>query len=214
MIPDQTFSCQAKAFDKKTSVLHYVVKLVKKNDTSLLAFDNDLSSVSAAESVLLDNVSNDIKAIRGELLDVHDTVKNEAERLEEAGELRPMSLSDLKEQKTTVHTDGAVLQYNKVDHLSGRTSMERFTLNAKVACDQAVESTENVKKKYAALLGYFGEDSQLSTGDFFTTLRRFIFEWQKGVEQVEAIERKLVSAMPHVVLSIWSRISLIILSLS
>jgi hypothetical protein len=99
-----------------------------------------------------------------------------------------MSLADLVEQKTAVKHVGFVPQYNKIDHYTGRTSMERFTLNAKVACEQATESITKVKAKYAALLAYFGEDDQMATGDFFGTLRRFMVEWKKATEQVEAID--------------------------
>ncbi|KAL3923123.1 MAG: hypothetical protein SGILL_001834 [Bacillariaceae sp.] len=180
---------EAKAFDKKTSVLHYVVKLVKKNDEGLLAFESDVSHVIPAESVLLDSVAGDVKAIRDELDSVLDIVKQDADQLEEAGKIRKMSLAELVEQKTMVHHVGIVPQFNKISHLTGRTSMERFTLNAKVACEQAAESIENVQKKYAMVLGYFGEDEKMATGDFFGTLRRFMAEWKKAVEQVEKIER-------------------------
>lgn len=186
---------QAKAFDKKTSVLHYVVKLVKKNDSSLMAFDRDLLSVVPAESVLLDGLNTDIKLIAEELKGVHEIAKQEGDRLEQAGELKPMSLSELAEQRTSVRTTGGVMQFNKMDHLTGRTSMERFSLNANVACEQASESIENIKKKYRAVLQYFGEDEQMATSDFFGTLRRFMNEWKKAVEQVEAIENKEVSCV-------------------
>ncbi len=174
-------------------MLHYVVKLVKKNDDSLLAFDSDIKSVVPAENVLLDGLSNDVKSIAEELQEIHETIKHEADRLEQAGELKPMTLVELTEQKTAIRVNGGVAQFNKMDHLSGRTQMERFSLNAKVACDQASESIENIKKKYRALLEYFGEDEQMATSDFFGTLRRFIVEWRKAVEQVEAIDKKEVS---------------------
>ena len=180
---------KAKAFDRKTSVLHYLVKLLKKNDESLLHFDSDLGSVNAAENVILDSLSGDVKAISEELNSVHGTVAAEAERLEEAGELKPMTLADLQEQRTAVRHVGLVPQYNKIDHKTGRTSMERFVLNARIATDQAAVSIDDVKKKYSALLGYFGEDPQMSTTDFFGTLRRFIVEFKKATEQVEAIEK-------------------------
>lgn len=169
------------------------MKLVKKNDEDLLAFDTDIGSVIPAESVLLDSLAGDVKTISEELKKVHETVKEEAQRLEDAGELRPMTLADLAEQRTAVQTVGGVAQFNKIDHLTGRTSMERFTLNAQIACDQAMASIENVKKKYSAILGYFGEDEQMPTGDFFGILKRFIVEWKKAVDQVDAIERKEVS---------------------
>eukprot|EP00536_Pseudo-nitzschia_multiseries_P013633 jgi/Psemu1/212264/e_gw1.595.26.1 len=180
---------EAKAFDKKTSVLHYVVKLVKKNDESLLAFENDLSHVLPAESVLLDTVVGDLKAIREELADVIKIVAKQAEELEKAGKIPKPTLSEIMEQKSIVQQVGGVLQFNKITHLTGRTSMERFSMNAKVACEQAIERVANVKSKYLLVLDYFGEDESMSTGDFFGILRRFMTEWKKAIGQVEKIER-------------------------
>ena len=47
----------------------------------------------------------------------------------------------------------------------------------------------------AAVLEYFGEDEQMSTADFFGTLRRIIVEFKKAAEQVEAIEKAKVSVL-------------------
>mmetsp|Transcript_9188 Transcript_9188/g.27369 ORF Transcript_9188/g.27369 Transcript_9188/m.27369 type:complete len:2459 (-) Transcript_9188:742-8118(-) len=180
---------EAKAFDKKTSVLHYVVKLVKKNDESLLAFESDLSYVIPAESVLLDTVVGDLKVIRDELADVIRISAKQAEELEKLGKLPKPTLSDIMEQKSMVQQVGGIPQFNKITHLTGRTSMERFSMNAKVACEQAIESVDNVKAKYLMVLGYFGEDESMSSGDFFGILRRFMTEWKKVIDQVEKIER-------------------------
>jgi hypothetical protein len=173
-------------------VLHYVVKLVKKNDESLLSFETDLVHVIAAESVLLDGVSADVRAIGEELKSVLEIVSDEAQRLEETGALQKMTLSELIEQKTMVSHIGIVPQFNKMSHLSGRTPMERYILNAKVACEQASESIESVQKKYAMVLEYFGEDDNMATADFFGILRRFMAEWKKAVEQVNKIEKAQV----------------------
>lgn len=164
-------------------MLHYVVKLVKKNDETLITFSADLGSIHAAENVILDGLNADVSSLGEELSGVHETVKKEADRLEQAGELKPMTLADLKEQKTVVKQVGATTQYNQTDHLTGRTSMERFTVNAKVACEEASDSIADVKKKYAALVRYFDEDEQIATADFFGIFRRFIVEWKKAVEQ-------------------------------
>jgi hypothetical protein len=173
-------------------VLHYVVKLVKKNDEPLLSFEADLVHVSAAENVLLDAVSGDVKAIGEELKNVLEIVRNEAQRSEEEGTLEKMSLSELVEQKTMVHHIGQVPQFNKMSHLTGRTPMERYILNAKIACEQASESIDSVQKKYSMLLEYFGEDEKMATADFFGTLRRFMTEWKNAVEQVDKIEKAQV----------------------
>lgn len=49
-----------------------------------------------------------------------------------------------------------------------------------------------MKGKYSLLLGYFGEDENMATGDFFGILRRFMAEWKKAVNVVEKIERAQV----------------------
>ncbi len=178
---------------------------MKKNDEGLLSFENDIVHVIPAESVLLDSLAGEVKAISDELDGVLEIVQKEAERMEESGELRKMSVADLAEQKTMVQHIGLVPQFNKIAHLTGRTSMERFTLNAKVACDQAAESIENVKKKYAMVLGYFGEDENMPTGDFFGILRRFMTEWKKATDQVEKIE--LAEVSEHALLTTWPDVS-------
>jgi hypothetical protein len=183
---------EAKAFDKKTSVLHYVVKLVKKNDETLLSFASDVSSVTPAESVLLDGLSGDVKSISEELDGISDIVQQQAEQ--QAGDLNLISTAALAERRIPTPLNGGVTQSNKPDLLTGRTSMERFFLSARKACMQASESIDNIKKKYRAVLQYFGEDENMATADFFGTIRRFMVEWNKAVAQVEAIERKEVSA--------------------
>lgn len=174
-------------------MLHYVVKLVKKNDESLLTFSSDIAHVIPAESVLLDALGSEVESLTDDLKSVHVTVQAEAERLEQAGELKPMSLADLREQRTSIRHSGTSPQYNQMDHHTGRTSMERFTVNAHYSCDSASAAIKDVKKKYVALLHYFGEDEEMATADFFGILRRFMAEWRKAVEQVEKIEKRKVS---------------------
>ena len=184
---------QAKAFDKKTSVLHYVVKLVKKNDESLLYFENDLGHVILAESVVLDTITGDLKVLQNELTEVIKIVTKDADRLEKSGEVAKLTLAEMVEQKSLIqHIGEGPQQLKTTSHLTGRTPMERFSMNAKVACEQAHESINSVQAKYHLVLEYFGEDEKISTGDFFGILRRFMTEWKKAIIQVEKIERRKV----------------------
>ena len=185
---------QAKAFDKKTSVLMYLAKLVRKNDESLLGFQEDLATCRHAENIVLDTLASDIKNIEAELEKVHKTSAEEAARLEAAGELKPFSLSDLKELKTSVYSLGGVQHYNRVDHQSGRTPMERFALNSQDALKQATAKIEMLKEKYKSLLLYFGEDEKMPSNEFFGLMRRFIEEFQKACDMVEKMEAQRVSA--------------------
>lgn len=171
----------------------YLAKLVKKNDESLLGFQEDLATARHAENIILDSVASDIKNIEADLEKVHETAAEEAARLEAAGELKPFTLSDLKELKTTVYTIDSVPHFNKVDHQSGRTPMERFALNSRDALKQAKSKIKKLKKKYANLLEYFGEDEKMPSNEFFGTMRRFIEEFQKACDEVEKVEIARVS---------------------
>lgn len=171
------------------------MKLVKKNDESLLYFENDLGHVIPAESVLLDGIIADIKTLQNELAEVIKIVTKDADRIEKSGDAPKLTLAELVEQKSIVQHIGEVPQQpNMSSQLTGRTPMERFSMNAKVACEQALESINNVQHKYILVLNYFGEDEKMPTGDFFGILRRFMTEWKKATKQVEKIERRKVSA--------------------
>lgn len=188
---------QAKAFDKKTSVLHYLVKLMKRNDDSLLAVRDDLSHVKDAELVVLDSLVADMKALKEEIEPIRLTVTAQAERLQEAGQLVQMSLKELAEQKTSVRTVASVPQYNKIDHHTGRTPMERFAINASFQIDDAILISDKVKEKFERLLEYFGEDGNMASNDFFGTFNAFLADFGKAVETVNKEDKAKVSSFPQ-----------------
>jgi Mg2+/Co2+ transporter CorB len=188
---------QAKAFDKKTSVLHYLVKLLKQNDELLVGFHNDLQHIADAENTILDSLVTEIRVLKDELVQVHATAKLEADRLEEVGQLTQISLKDLMEQRTAVRNIESIPQFNKMDHLTGRTPMERFALGAGITIDQAIEHVDSVKDMYGKLLEYFGEDGKMPSNEFFGTMRRFVTEFGTAVEQVEKAEKAKVRIECH-----------------
>ena len=89
---------EAKAFDKKTSVLHYLAKLVRQNDEALLKFTDDIDQVPEAENVILDGLAGDVKNIKSELDKVAETALLEADRLENEGALVPLESPSGKEE--------------------------------------------------------------------------------------------------------------------
>ena len=68
---------EAKAADKKTSVLHYLVRLVKKNDPTVLDFPKSLASAGPASKILAEV----IKADYNELEKNFETVKRVAAKV-------------------------------------------------------------------------------------------------------------------------------------
>jgi hypothetical protein len=81
---------EAKAFDKKTSVLHYLAKLIRQNDESLLLFKEDLKTVPIAEGIVLDGLVGDMKMVNEQLKKVTETAITEADALEKEGKLPGM----------------------------------------------------------------------------------------------------------------------------
>jgi hypothetical protein len=49
-----------------------------------------------------------------------------------------------------------------------------FLVQAETLCKDLEKSFEDVKKKFAGVLAYFGEDAAMTSTDFFTTLHKFI----------------------------------------
>lgn len=162
------------------------------NDLQLLDFRKDLVSVSSAENVILESLISDIKTLEDELSSVHETATTQADIFAAEGRVQPFSIQELKEQKTAVRNIENVPQYNKVQHLTGRTSMERFTINAARAIEETVELTSRVKDSYAKLLEYMCENESMASNEFFGTMRRFINEFDKAREQVEKEEKAKV----------------------
>lgn len=157
---------------------------MKRNDESLLSVRDDLGHVKDAELVVLDSLCGDIKALKDEIEPIRVTVTAQAEQLQEAGQLVQMSLKELAEQKTSVRTIASVPQYNKIDHHTGRTPMERFVINAGARIDEALTFTDKVKEKFAKLLEYFGEDGNMASNDFFGTMNAFLADFAKAVDHV------------------------------
>jgi hypothetical protein len=70
----------AKAFDKKTSILQYVIVLIYRNDENCLQFPEDLANVPDASRITLDSVFSEAGALRQGLdnaCSVITTIRNE-----------------------------------------------------------------------------------------------------------------------------------------
>ena len=120
---------EAKAFDKKTSVLFYLVKLIKENDEALLRFTEDITNVPEAQGLMIDSLFGDLKQMSSELEEIQKTADEEADRLkDENGKFinysRKKSLAELQAQKTSVHNKDGVDHFNMMeseDEVSGKT---------------------------------------------------------------------------------------------
>lgn len=142
----------------------------------------------------MDSLYSDMKELEKETEQAHNIAKEQAEELSKDGLTKKISISELREQRTLVRNVARVPQYNKIDHLTGRTPMERFTLNAEGSIKDAMQLAEDVKEKFRDLLEYFGEDEKMASNDFFGTMKRFINAFKQAMEQVEKEEKQKVRA--------------------
>jgi ElaB/YqjD/DUF883 family membrane-anchored ribosome-binding protein len=169
--------------------------VVKRNDESLIEFHKDLPHTNDSVNIILDSLCSDIKALKDDLEKVFKTSQEQADELLDLGITSKLSLSELKEQKTNVRSLSGVSQFNQVDHLTGRTPMERFCLHAKASIDEAYELTSQVQVKFRSLLQYFGEDEKMASNEFFGTLKRFISDFNNANQIVQKEENMRVSSL-------------------
>jgi hypothetical protein len=183
------FLAQAKAFDKKTSVLFYLVKITKQNNPSLLSFKEDLPSVLGVERIMMDGLSSELKQLRQELDDVSKTAAKDGNRKREVREnQKKLSLAELSEQKSYARTVAGVTHYNKMECESDLTPMERFVRNSQVTMDEAFTKENEMKRIYSSLLRYFGEDESMPSNDFFGIINKFIVEFDAAHTDLKLIE--------------------------
>jgi len=189
---------QAKAFDRKTSILHYLVMLVKRNDESLLKFKEDISSVVKAEKVAYDQtVVHEIKKLEKELESVESIALSEAEKVKEENggtASSRMSVGDLAGQKTTlVRTSSGITHHDKATILGGDMSLTpigRFTLDANAAVEETQVYVSKVTKKFRDVLRYFGEEKSMAPMQFFMTLSAFTRAFDQALDDVTKTEKK------------------------
>jgi hypothetical protein len=106
---------QAKAFDKKTSVLFYLLKVTKQINPILLAFKEELPSVVGVERIMIEGLSSELKQLSQDLNFVSRTSTKDGEKKREVREQKKkLSLSELSEQKSYVRKVAGVTHYNKV----------------------------------------------------------------------------------------------------
>lgn len=123
----------AKAFDKKTSILQYVIMLIQRNDENCLLFPEDLVNVTEASRLTMESVLSD-HAILRQSLDRACLVVTEL----------------LTEDSTR-------------DAPNSTGTMSTFLVKARQIADDLDALIESVRTKYNNVLAYFGENPELSS---------------------------------------------------
>ena len=181
---------EAKAFDRKTTVLQYLYKVVKDNDQDVCDFSEDLVRSHEACEIIFENIFTDLQALHAELTRIKETAKNHADQMDSKGVTEKLKLSELKEQRSILPAP----HYNHADLLGGRTAMERFVNQASNTLEKALEFSSSVKLKYGKLLQFMCEDESMRANEFFGIMRQFILAFNKAGEQIESEEKARIRA--------------------
>lgn len=152
------FNAQAKAFDKKTTILQYLVKLVKANEPDILNIREGIPSVSQAESISLNGLLNGFEELNEQLSNVKET---------SSAEVKP-----IRDGKTDVKQ-------------AGGSGLESFAKNAETRSKEAQVLIEDTQKTFEEVLAYFRADLTMDSIAFFGTWNKFLTEFQSALEIVE-----------------------------
>ena len=149
----------AKAFDKKTSILQYVIMLIHRNDDRCLAFPDDLKHCAEASRLTLDSAQQEQVALRQGL------------------EASLRVIAEIKSEDAAKNVP------------SSTASMAQFLVRARQSLDELDVKVENVRTKFSNLLAYFGEEPAMASQDFFTTLTTFVQEFVVARDNLERVRR-------------------------
>ncbi|KAL7495540.1 hypothetical protein ACHAWT_005507 [Skeletonema menzelii] len=189
---------EAKAFDKKTSVLQYLVKLVKGNEPDLLNVHEEMPSIGPAESVVVETLVSELKELNDQLQKVKSTATTEGTKMRE-NTPSPTGLEKLRQQRTKIKDVDGVNMYNQTEtiHL---TIMEKFVVYAEKCTKEAFSRIDEVQENFKGVLAYFGENPTMSSSDFFGTLNKFVAAFDaalvvvRRIEALNAAEKKKAAA--------------------
>ena len=134
----------AKAFDKKTSILQYVIMLIYRNDEKCLAFPDELSHCAEASRLTLDSAQQEQMALRQGL------------------EASLRVITEIKAEDLAKQVQ------------SSSSGMAVFLVKARQSLEELDLKIENVRNKFSNVLAYFGEEAAMASQDFFSTLTKFV----------------------------------------
>jgi hypothetical protein len=178
---------QAKAFDKKTTFLHFVVKVIRENKASLVHFKEEIPLVFKAEKIHWEQLISEMERIEKEL----DEVRKIA--LYQSGHY-PGSVCD--DNQTILSSS---LPLNREVEILQTSAVGRFTLDACLRMAVLVNEVEKAKEQFDELSRYFGEEER--PDEVFCTIGTFARNFEIALDEVIEAEKDKVS--PWSELDLW-----------
>lgn len=180
---------QAKAFDKKTTFLHYIVLIVQRNNELLLKFKDDLPTVLKADKVFWDQCISDLEEVENQLENVRRIALYQAHHHHKFRVKKRRSHRDVDEDEESLDEVSLTLE-QEVEALRS-TPIGQFTLSAIKKVSFLRDRVEETKMKFRKLLEYFGEEEKkMQPHELFAIIVRFCKDFEKAKEQVYANEKR------------------------
>lgn len=178
---------QAKAFDKKTTFLHYVVLVVQRHDELLSCFKDDLPNVLKADKIFWDQCVSDLEEVENQLENVRKIALHEVYGKRKG----PWTKRNKKGAEDEEMSHESMSLEEEVEALRA-SSIGLFTLDAIKAVSSLRENVEQTNTKFTKVLEYFGEEerNKMQPHDLFGIIVRFSKDFDSAKEEV-AKEKKL-----------------------
>lgn len=174
---------QAKAFDKKTTFLHYVVLVVQRNNELLLRFKDDIPNVMKADKVHWEQCLSDLEEVENQLENVRKIALYEARHV--------LSAKTRKKWKKSASADDDELpdiDISLEEEVAALRSTEVgiFTLNAIKKVSALRDKVEWTNKRFGRLCEYLGEESSKKhPHEVFKIMVTFCRDFDRAVSDVE-----------------------------
>ena len=193
---------QTKAFDNKTTVLHYLVKVIRSTNKDILKFTEDIKSVVLAKGVIMERLLANAKQLCEDSRVVTETAAKDGEEyrktLKDCAPNTPNRQYDLggdvKAQRASVKELRQLVTFlPEKDVPIGKmdtTHFERFALFSKLELQQALGAIKQANQNYLGILEYFGEDMKTQATDFFSMIDNFMEVFDKTADVVEKEEEE------------------------
>jgi Formin Homology 2 Domain len=179
---------EAKAFDKKTTFLHYIVMIVRRNNETLLDFKEDIPTVYEGDKIFWDQCIADLEQVENQLENVRKIALYQAHQ-SNAFRLRRRNKKEDPEESLT--DDDLEMTLEEELETLRATHIGVFTLTAIKYVSALRENVESTKIMFARLLEYFGEEeSAIQPHELFSTMVAFGRDFEKAKEEVFERENK------------------------
>jgi hypothetical protein len=164
---------ETKAFDNKTTFLHYVVLVVQRNSEALLDFKDDLPTVSKADKIYWDQCVSELEEVETQLENVRKLALYEAKSNKIKYRLPKAKSSDADDYSDDLSVESMSLEDEVSLLRSTKTGM--FALSAIRKVSQLRERVDMAKDKFSSLLKYLGEssDSKMQPHELFEIITKF-----------------------------------------